>query len=125
MNKQLSPTQLADVVSAFPVMTKKEKLLRFAQIIRAAKQPFVIFNGIEYLTLRELDKIVDPRSAFAAAAADSVLRDAGMPATGTAGDAKRFFELTAYELHAFTCNCGGHISNEDMAKRVEWIAERA
>jgi hypothetical protein len=134
MNKQLSPTELALLSSPIPMppplptMTRKEKLLRFAQIIRSVPKPFVIFHGIEYEPQHVLAGIHHPESAFAAAGRDPVLQQAGLKLEKgdvTVGAAQRFFELSQHDLHEFSCDCGGVISNEEMARRVERIAARS
>lgn len=126
MNRALSPSELLNLTTttANPVMTRREKLLRFAEIVRAAGRNFMIWNNLEYMSPAQLSQCYHPASAFAAAAADSTLRNAGL--TGqTAADAMRFFELSQDDLHAFSCDCGGAITNEDMAHRIERIANRA
>lgn len=123
MNKQLSPGELADLSPTILPMTRREKLLRFAEIVRAASKDFLIFSNLERYTPLQLANASDHRSAFAAAAADNILKDAGL--TGqTAADAMKFFELDQTELHAFSCDCGGAISNTDMAYRIETLAQR-
>jgi hypothetical protein len=140
MNRPLSPSELDQLtVVALPLkMTRHAKLLRFAEIIRAAPssrkksgffsryagQSFVIFHHIEYMSDEQLNERSHPDSAFALAAADPVLREAGL-ASDTVGAAKRFFELSKDDLHAFSCDCGGVITNERMADRIEQIADRA
>ncbi|MDT5199026.1 MAG: hypothetical protein QOH34_548, partial [Mycobacterium sp.] len=45
MNKQLSATELGLLSSVAPhVMTRREKLLRFAMIVRTSQRNFVIFH---------------------------------------------------------------------------------
>jgi hypothetical protein len=140
MNRPLSPAEL-DLLTivAIPKMTRREKLLRFAQIIRGTSPPqksgmffkytstaprFTIFHHLEYMSDAQLDTMHHESSAFAAAAADPVLREAGL-VSDTVGAAKRFFELSKDDLHAFSCDCGGAITNERMADRIEQIADRA
>jgi hypothetical protein len=125
MNRALSPSELLNLTTAaVPVMTKREKLLRFARIVREAPTQFIIFSNLEYKNPVQLSQCDHPASAFAAAAADKTLQNAGL--TGpSAADAMRFFELNQDDLHAFSCDCGGVITNEDMARRIERIANRA
>jgi hypothetical protein len=145
MNRQLTPDELAKVVS-IPIreerpagMTKRQKLLRFAAVVRAGPDRtildrllfkgsddvfFVLFDGLEFLTRFELDNLRHPRSPFAVAVADSVLHDAGLT-DDSVGAAMRFFELSQDDVHAFSCGCGGKISSANMAARIEAIANRA
>jgi hypothetical protein len=107
-----------DLLQSTPlVMTKRDKLLRLAQIARHSTHSyFALFTGLEYV--RSWASLREPYSIFEAAAADPVLRDAGLQ-SDTAGEAMRFFELTRNEMHSFCCGCGGGISNDEMARRIE------
>ena len=134
MNQQLSPAEIALLSSPMPpplpVMTRTEKLLRFAEVVRNSRDPFVIFHGIEYESQYVLDQIYHPLSAFAAASRDPVLQRAGLKpdlpgGNISVGGAQRFFELSKSDLHEFSCDCGGVIRNEEMARRVENIAARS
>lgn len=120
MNKQLMPDEVA--LLAKPVMTRREKLMRFAEVVRSHRdRPFGLYHNLEGYHPEQLQSIGINGSAFEAAAADPILRDAGL--TGqTVADAQRFFELSQHELHEFSCNCGGEITNEDMARRIEHVA---
>ncbi|SRR6266478_2549591 len=120
MNKQLLPDEVA--LLAKPVMTRREKLMRFAEVVRSHRdRPFLLYHNLEGWHPEQLGSIGINGSAFDAAAADPILRDAGAD-LHTVADAKRFFELSQHELHEFSCNCGGAISNDDMANRIERIA---
>ena len=129
MNRQLSSSELALLERSFPVevpvtrlpVTRREKLLRFAAVIRQTQHDIVIFHKLEYMYDAQLELISHPNSAFAQAAADPVLQDAGL-AGSDALSAKKFFELSTEQLHEFSCDCGGHISNEEMARRIERLA---
>jgi hypothetical protein len=122
--KQATP--VADAVLATPVMTRREKLLRWAQIIRNTPASMHLYHGLEYQTPAFLDTMeitAGQNTAFALAAQDPILTDAGLPKTGgSIGDTMRFFELSQAELHEFSCDCGGSITNEAMADRLEKIA---
>lgn len=120
MNKQLMPDEVA--LLAKPVMTRRDKLLRFAAIVRSHRgTPFGLYHNLEGYNPEQLNSIGLGGSAFEAAAADPILRDAGLTGASV-GDAQRFFELSQHELHEFSCNCGGEITNDDMANRIERIA---
>lgn len=122
MNKQLLPDEVA--LLAKPVMTRREKLLRFASIVRSNVGAYGLYHNLEGYTPEQLNSIGLGGSAFAAAAADPILRDAGL--TGpSVGDAQRFFELSQHELHEFSCDCGGAIDNNVMANRIESLAARS
>jgi len=119
MNKQLSPEELV-TVQAVP-MTRREKLMRFAQIIRTQTSHLFLYNNLEDHDDVSQDSIGITNTAFAVATADPIFRDAGL--TGeTLGVAKRFFELSRDDLHEFSCDCGGALTNTQMADRIEKIA---
>ncbi len=123
MNKPLSIAELESSVCLVPLpMSRRDKLMRFAQVVRASGRMFFIFHGLEYYTQVQLKAAVHPSSAFAAAAADPILQDAGLKGAA-AIDAMGFFELSQQELHEFSCDCGGVISNAEMADRIERLAE--
>jgi hypothetical protein len=105
-------------------VSKKARLTRLTYLIRIALHPIYIFDGLERYSNTELYAIFHPKSAFALAASDPLLRDIGLK-DGTVGTAKEFFSLTDQELQQFSCDCGGDISNEDMIRRIENIAANA
>lgn len=129
MNKMVSIVEFEQQVVSLPTMTRREKLLRWAQIVRATTKNFYIFNGLEYWTPDQLSvglgdwAPASSTTAFAAAASDSILRDAGLKGD-TPAESMRFFELSQSELHEFSCDCGGAISNTEMARRIEGLAVR-
>lgn len=123
MNKQLLPDEIA--LLARPVMTRRDKLLRFVEIVRSHRyRPFGLYHNLEGYRPEALEQIGIRGSAFEAAAADPILHDAGLIGESVA-DAQRFFELSQHELHEFSCDCGGDITSEDMANRIESIAARS
>lgn len=115
-----------DTAIAIPApMTRREKLLRWAMLIRTCKYPQLrLFHLLEKYSDEEMRMVVAPGCdfAFSLALGDAVLLDAGLPSASTLQQHKEFFELTQQELHAFSCDCGGAISNETMAQRIEAIA---
>ena len=122
MSKPLTTVERS--LTIFPV-TKRQRLQRFANVIRSGQPvPLHLFINLEYRDAGEWDYLAHPSSAFALAAKDSVLRDAGL-ASDSVGDAHRFFDLSRKELTDFSCVCGGSINNNEMANRIERIAARS
>jgi hypothetical protein len=122
MNKPLTTVELSH---ANPPVTKRKKLMRLAYIVRSRPRcPLYLFNNIEYLDSGQWKYISHPASAFALAAQDKILRDAGLEQSSVA-DAQRFFDLSREELAEFSCVCGGSIINNEMAERIERIAARS
>lgn len=120
MNQQLSAAELASLPAALPVMTKRDKLLRLAQIVRTCPHSVFMFSNVEHMSIAE-KRMSSPNSAFSLASHDAILKDAGLRDSSIL-EGERFFELSRDELHAFSCDCGGHIDNERMARRIEAIA---
>jgi hypothetical protein len=97
-------------------------LQRFADVIQSGPPcPLHLFINLEYRDAGEWKYLSHPGSPFALAAQDNVLHAAGLR-SGSVGDAQRFFELSREELAEFSCVCGGSISNNEMAGRIERIA---
>ena len=113
MNKPLATVELS---LATPPVTKRQRLQRFANVIRSGPRvPLHLFINLEYRDAGEWKYLAHPGSAFALAAKDSVLHGAGL--TGdSVGDAQQLAE--------FSCVCGGSINNNEMADRIECIAAR-
>ena len=108
-----------------PPATKRQKLIRFADIIRSGSSyPLYLFINLEYRDTGEWKYLSHPGSPFALAAQDNVLYAAGLR-SGSVGDAQRFFELSREELAQFSCGCGGLITADEMADRIERIAARS
>ena len=121
MNKPLTSVELS---VATPPVTKRQRLQRFADVIRSGPPcPVYLFINLEYRDAGEWKYLSHPGSPFALAAQDNVLYAAGLR-SGSVGDAQRFFELSREELAEFSCVCGGRITNDEMADRIERIAAR-
>jgi hypothetical protein len=113
---------------AIPVrMTKRKRLTHWAELVRGYYPgDLTLFHGLEYLRPCELDRIrvlnVLATSAFTLAVADSTFNAQGLSRQSTLLDVMGFFELTQGELHEFSCDCGGYISNPEQADRIERLA---
>lgn len=110
-------------------MTRREKLMRWAGLVRATPYPhLMLFSGLESYRQDQLAQLLTDRShqtAFGVALSDPVLLDAGLGKPGEAvsiAGHMAFFELSQQQLHEFSCGCGGAITNDDMANRIERIA---
>lgn len=126
MNRQLTTEELGSLLvtdKPVSVMTRHEKLMRFAELVRNNSRPMVIFNALEYYHDYQLSGIRHPDSAFALAASDPQFQAAGLRFDDVKS-AMEFFELTKDELHEFSCDCGGLINNANMARRIEHLAHR-
>jgi hypothetical protein len=120
MHKPLSADQIATLNDPSP-MTRADKLRRWAEIVRRHKTPLQLYSGLERIPPERLVDFRMVGTAFMLAAQDPVLRAAGLRGDSVA-DVMKFVPLSQMELHTFSCDCGGQISNADMADRIEALA---
>jgi hypothetical protein len=119
-----------ELVSAVPIkepMTRKQKLLHWAALIREANYNFILFHNLERMSFAQLSQVnleVYTGSAFNAARNSPVLQAEGLGAGANIPEIMKFMELNQQELHEFSCDCGGNITNEMMAQRIERIANQ-
>lgn len=120
--------EIDELVRAVPIpvtMTRRQKLAHWAALVRMARAPVGLYHALEYMSQwqREESKIGrDNITALGIAASDPVFQAQGLNAETSIEGALRFFELSMTQAHAFSCNCGGMISNEDQARRIERLA---
>jgi hypothetical protein len=115
------------LVNAVPIaMTRREKLLKLAELVRHHDPELALFHGIEYMTSCDMRSIRPGRglatSAFALAVKDPTFNAQGLSVESTMIDVVKFFELSRDELHEFSCDCGGYITNYNQAARIERLA---
>lgn len=109
-------------------LTRKEKLLRWADLVSGQERPLLLLHGLEYWELLRLaqpmETIVPPQylTAFHVAASDPVFQVAGLKGDSVAA-AMGFFELSQKQLHEFSCDCGGMIDNKQMGERIARLAD--
>jgi hypothetical protein len=110
-------------------LTRKEKLLRWADLIRAETRSFYIFHMLEDWNWVRLGLPMASHAcpdgyatAFGVAGADPVFRAAGL-AGDSVTQAMKFFDLSQLDIHEFSCNCGGALTKDQMADRVVHLAE--
>lgn len=122
--------EVKELLYAVPVppakMTRQEKLLRWAKLVREANSPLYLYSNLEYMTMSQLHAftvVAGHNTAFSVAIADPEFKAQGLENHSLAGVLK-FFELTTHEAHAFSCDCGGHIDNVTQARRIEALAFR-
>jgi hypothetical protein len=121
--RQLNIETIADTVT----LSRKDKLLRWARLIRESKVDLMIYHELEYwnpsqrkTSLRSMAP--GHESAFTLAAKDPIFAAMGLTNDPSLGDVMKFFEMSTHEVHAFSCDCSGHLSKENMAQRVEHLA---
>jgi hypothetical protein len=90
--QHLSQNQIMALAQPLP-MSRDEKLERWAALIERTSDRVFIFHRLEYRSQYDLDRTANPRSAFAVAARDPVLKEAGLT-RDTVGNGMKFFELS-------------------------------
>jgi hypothetical protein len=117
--QKLDITTIAGTVT----LTRKEKLLRWARLIRESAMRLHIYNEMEYWPSQTLaGPLPNVDSAFTLAAKDPIFASMGFGPNPSVNSTMKFFGLSLNELHVFSCDCGGHIDNKEMARRVEYLA---
>src|SRR5215471_5926778 len=111
---------VAQAVPVAKVMSRSDKLHRWAELLRRSGEPrLILMHDLEHMNHDQLSRCHGGMmSAFGIAAADPVFKDAGLKGD-TPADAMKFFEISQHELHEFSCDCGGAIHTDDMANRID------
>ena len=144
MNQIVDMERLVEAAVPVPAvkkMTRSEKLLRWADIVRPIDGLFIYHMLEHYSSAHLADPICGPaydraygrRGLFGTALADPVFREQGLTgsratdgiATVSPQQIMDFFELSQEELHEFSCNCGGMLTGRDIARRMERLAAPA
>lgn len=108
-----------------PQATRYEKLMRWAMLCRNSTLGLSLGHNLEYCERRVLAYTSASQfgySALSIAAVDPVFQSQGMPRGTSILDVMMFMEINQDQLHEFSCDCGGGISNEDQARRIEELA---
>jgi hypothetical protein len=115
-----------ELVTAIPVpapeMTRTEKLLRWAKIVRTGYN-LSLYHDLEHKSKEHLKTmtVTEHPTALGSATRDPEFQKQGIGTT--VHDVMKFFDLTQKQLHEFSCDCGGAISNEQQAHRIERLAQ--
>jgi hypothetical protein len=109
-------------VVPFP-MTKKEKLLRWADLVGKSRSYLRLLHALEYCSRTQLRQYTIPaQSAFGIAISDPIFQSAGLSVNATILEIMSFFEIDQKQLHGFSCDCGGEIDNLEQARRIARLA---
>jgi hypothetical protein len=97
--------RVAEVHVDQPVLSRIQRLQRWADLLELQpdRQLWTLL-GTEYHDLTERDALRSADSPISVAFADPILRTAGLK-DDTYGEAKRFFEISDWELHDVVCYC--------------------
>jgi hypothetical protein len=105
-------------------LSRRERLQRWADLLsRDPHRQLKPLSRVEYCAERERALLRAENSPISVAAADPVLRDAGLQGD-TLGDAQGFFELSAAEAHYLLCDCHfiGQMEGKAVAQRIRAVA---
>jgi hypothetical protein len=118
--------EVIDQINAVSVpMTRKEKLLRWAGLVRQCQGLLGLYSSLEYTSdqqRRMMMVTVGVQSAFGVAVKDPEFNAQGLSSPSSIQDVLNFFELSVHEAHVFSCDCGGGIDNLEQARRIEGLA---
>jgi hypothetical protein len=107
---------VAEVITAKPVMSRTQRLLRWVMLLEAEPSRLLTaLTGTEYRAPADRNVMRGDGSPISVALADPILRDEGLKGDSY-GEAKRFFELTDYQLHEIVCYC--HVGAVMQASRA-------
>ena len=112
---------VADVEAwaTYPIMTRNQRLERWGELLeRRPERSLGALAGTEYLSAAAREKARGEGSPVTVALEDPMLRALGLQ-SDTYGEAKRFFELTDWQLHNIVCDC--HVGARMQAR---WAATR-
>lgn len=128
MNQPLKPE---DFLQSVPLLdrprpwTRHEKLQHWAKIVRQWSGPRLqLMHGLEYACYADLTRVPLsrlPTTAMTVAALDPEFNRQGLNMSSSIIDLMRFMNITQRELHEFSCDCGGPISKEHQAERIEHL----
>jgi hypothetical protein len=105
-------------------MSRRDRLQRWADLLsRNPHRQLKALSRVEFYAERERALLRGENTPVSVAAADPVLREAGLNGD-TLGDAQTFFELSAAEAHYLLCDCHfvGQMDGEGVAQRIRKVA---
>jgi hypothetical protein len=111
-------------LQAFPVMSRKERLLRWAEILKGVDQRVLQpLKFVEFYAPTERRRLRADQSPLDLAFADPTLRAAGLRGDSL-GEAQAFFGLSDHEAHFLLCDCHwrGQMTGAAAAKRIRAVA---
>ncbi|WFP64878.1 hypothetical protein [Mesorhizobium sp. WSM4904] len=107
---------VAEVRTAKPAMSRTQRLERWAELLeREPSRLLTALTGTEYRAPAERNVMRGDGSPISVALEDPVLHDEGLKGDSY-GEAKRFFQLTDYQLHEIVCYC--HVGDVMQASRA-------
>jgi hypothetical protein len=105
-------------------LSRRQRLQRWADLLsREPHRQLKALSRVEFYAERERALLRGENTPISVAAADPVLREAGLHGD-TLGDAQGFFELSDAEAHMLLCDCHivGQMDGKGVAQRVRALA---
>lgn len=110
---------VADVNPLSRLMTRTEKIERWAELLdRNPSRCLTALTTTEHVHLDIREEAREAGSPLTVAFEDPLLRASGLQ-SDTYGEAKRFFELSDWQLHEIVCSC-----NVGATMPASWAAGR-
>ncbi|MDG4886719.1 MULTISPECIES: hypothetical protein [unclassified Mesorhizobium] len=110
---------VADINPLVPLTTRTEKIERWAELLeRNPLRCLAALTGTEYLYPGMREEARAAGSPLTVAFEDPLLRASGLQ-SDTYGEAKRFFELSDWQLHEVVCSC-----HAGATMQASWAAGR-
>ena len=124
--EQLEEVALVREQPTTPSLSKAERLERWAELLEARSHSRLrTLVGTEYHDEAARAEMRAPNSPISIAFNDPLLRAAGLR-DDTYGEAKRFFEITDWDLHRTLCHChfGRTVEASEAARAVRSMLRR-
>jgi len=124
--KLIENAELLPVTPDQKVMTRQERLERWADALQAHTGELNALREIEYLPFRERRAYRGPNTPLTVAFNDPELRSAGL-AGDRLGDAMDFFEMSNEDAHRLLCDCHYHgtMTGPGLAYRIRHYMQRS
>jgi hypothetical protein len=109
-----------------PALSREERLARWAELLeRKPERLLSTLSGTEYQPTLRRHAMRSENSPLSVAFEDPVLRAAGLK-DDTYGEAKRFFDVSDWQLHEIVCYChfGMTMTAATAARQVKAAIER-
>ncbi|TPI76735.1 hypothetical protein [Mesorhizobium sp. B2-8-9] len=116
---ELQSVAVVDRLGLIPLATRTQRIERWAELLeRNPLRCLSALTGTEYVDPEVREKVRADGSPLAVAFDDPLLRAAGLQ-SDTYGEAKRFFELSDWQLHDVVCSC-----HTGATMQASWAAAR-
>lgn len=121
---QLPPADLVPSLDGIVTMSRRERLLRWADLLEKHRESLNALREIEYLSPEDRRAYRGFNTPLTIAYNDPVLREAGL-SDDRLGAAMDFFEMTDDDAHRLLCDCHymGSMTGSGLANRIRHFAE--